>query len=233
MTSPDGDPNNGEITSWSYYSPIVIKVTNTQRESGAGSTDKRFLYPSYVVQSDDFRITNLASELTFGLTDTADKVKAIHDYLVSNTVYDAYSLDDSTRKKQDAITVLGKRYYIDPQYDDGHYLAVCEGYANVSAALLRAAGIETKYVSSDAMSHGWNNVYVNGWKFYDATWDDPVSGASFIGDLGPSYIRYKYFLLNDMGGVDNDHYDYETDIGRAAAGEVKPPFQKGIPDGWY
>jgi transglutaminase-like putative cysteine protease len=218
-----------------YGSPIVFTVTNTRNEAGVSEADRRFLYPSYIVQSDDFRVTNLAAELVYDISDPTAKVKAIHDYLVANTVYDAVSLNTpSLRKKQDALTVLGTRFHTDTQYEPvGHYLAVCEGYANASAALFRAAGFETKYIASTPMNHGWNNVYIDGWKFYDATWDDPVRSTSTTGDYGPGYIRYKYFLLDSLTGVGNDHYSGTVESGRSAVSPSKLPRQRGVPDGWY
>jgi transglutaminase-like putative cysteine protease len=225
----------GDLLDWDNNTDFVYYTVANTHDDGAGHgvADRRFLYPSCVVQSDDFRVTNLARELTYNLTDPVDRIRAIHDYLVKNTVYDYDSLIDGERKKQDALTVLGKRYHIDSQYDPaGHYLAVCEGYANASAALLRAAGFETKYQSSSAMTHGWNHVYVEGaWKFYDVTWDKPagISGQ----DMGPDSISYTYFLLTSLTGVGGDHYGDTTDNGRSVLPSAKPPRQRGVPDGWY
>jgi transglutaminase-like putative cysteine protease len=226
----------GDFISGSYYqNPIIFTVTNTRDEAGVDEADRRFLYPSFIVQSDDFRVTNLAADLTYGITDLREKARAVHDHLVTNTVYDGDSYPGTNRrKKQDALTVLRTRYHIDGQYEPaGHYLAVCEGYANASAALLRAAGIETKYLLSSPMNHAWNNVYIDGWKFYDATWDDPVPNSGVIADYGPGYVRHKYFLLDSMTGVDNDHYGDEAVPGRYIGFRPTPPRQKGVPDGWY
>jgi transglutaminase/protease-like cytokinesis protein 3 len=185
-----------------------------------------------MVQSDDFRITNLLSDLLYGVTNEAEKIKIIHDYLVQNTLYDMASFEGDVRKSQDALSVLGTRYHYDSQYEPaGHFFAVCEGYSNAMAALLRAAGIETRYISSSAMNHGWNHVYTGGsWKFLDVTWDDPIkSGTQY--DFGPSYVRYKYYLLTTMDGVDGDHYNYTVNNGRSIIPVI--PKMKGMPDGWY
>jgi len=207
----------------------IFTVINTCTDTGADG-DPRFLYPSSVVQSDDFRITNLLTDLLYGVSSEADKIKIIHDYLVQNTIYD-YDSINGTRKPQDALSVLGTRYFIHPQYLDGHFLAVCEGYANAAAALLRAAGIETKYMSSTAMNHGWNHVYTGGsWKFLDVTWDDPTNSQTGT-DFGPDYVRYKYYLLTTMDGVDGDHYGDVTDNFRSIVPVI--PKMRGMPDGWY
>jgi hypothetical protein len=182
-------------------SPITFTVTNTANDGvGVDGTtpDRRFIYPSYLMQSDDFRVTN--------------------------TVYDNDSVDDvSMRKKQDALTVLGKRYTITAKYPDGPYLAVCEGYAHASGALIRAAGIETKFQSSEPMNHAWNQIYVNGgWKLYDATWDDQEMWG----------ISYEYFMVG-LTGVNGDHYGDTTDMRRSVLPIPALPRQKGVPDGWY
>ena len=221
----------GDYRGCSYQTPgITFNVTNTRNDDSSidySIPDKRFIYPSYVVQSDDFRVTNLAADLTYGLTDNTAKIKAIHDYIVTNTIYDHDSLEDGWRKKQDALTVLGTRYHINSQYNPvGHFLAVCEGYANTFAALARAAGIEVRYASSIDMNHAWNHVYNDGWKFIDVTWDDPSP------DRGPTYVRYTYYLLTSLYGVNNDHYGWEINNGRSLIGSTIPR-QRGVPDGWY
>ena len=215
---------------FSFGNAITFNVTNTRNDDlsvDSSIPDRRFVYPSYVVQSDDFRITNLAAELTFGLANNTEKIRAIHDYIVTNTAYDHDSLNPNQRKKQDAITVLGTRYRIDSQYPDGHFLAVCEGYSNLFAALARAAGFETRYVSSDSMNHGWNHIYVNGaWRFVDVTWNDPVP------DRGPDFVRYDYFLLDSLNG-DNSHTRWQVNAGRSLIGSPVFSWQYGIPEGWY
>jgi len=219
---------------------LVFTVTNTRNE-GAGkdavTPDKRFIYPSYLVQSDDFRVTNLMSEITYGLTNDRAKVKAINDYLVMNTVYDQISYRvDGMRKKQDALTVLGTRYNLDKQYPNGHFLAVCEGYANTGSALMRAAGIEVKYIVSEGMSHAWNEVYIDGgWKFLDITWNDPSvegSSAANVVDKGPASVSYEYFLLTSAPSSHTAKGIGVPSFGRSVE-SVKAPWLRGAPEGWY
>jgi transglutaminase-like putative cysteine protease len=168
--------------------PLALTVFNT-RDEGYVDGDARWIYPSFYVQSDDFRVTNLLNSITFGKTGAAEKTRAVHDYVVSTLVYDNASFSNTARsRKMDAISVI----------ENG--TGVCEGYANLSAALLRAAGIPVKIVANRSISHAWNNVYIGGaWKFYDATWDDPVP------DRGPGIIGYTYFLLDSLAGGDNRH----------------------------
>jgi transglutaminase-like putative cysteine protease len=184
-------PPNGEGTfrSGSYRDePLELTVFNTRDENYVDG-DARWIYPSFYVQSDDFLVTNLLNSITFGKTGAAEKTRAVHDYIVSTLVYDNASFRNIARsRKMDAVSVI----------ENG--TGVCEGYANLSAALLRAAGIPVKIVATRSISHAWNNVYIDGaWNFYDATGDDPVP------DRGPGIIGYTYFLLDSLTGGDNRH----------------------------
>ena len=169
--------------------PIVLDVKNTRQEDAAVDGDGRWIYPSFNVQADNYVITNLMHSITSGIEDDAEKARAVHDYIVSHFVYDSASFSNSGRsRKMDAVSALQNQ------------TGVCEAYANLSAALLRAAGVPVRIVASKALFHAWNNVYISGaWKFYDATWDDPVP------DRGPEIIGHTYFLTDSLSGGDNRH----------------------------
>lgn len=92
-------------------------------------------------------------------------------------------------------------------------MGVCEGYSNALIALMRCSGFKAKYVSSNAMAHGWTEVlYKNAWKMIDATWDNPVSTKDPSNtEKNPEDENYEYFLIS-QSGVDNDHYSYVYDF---------------------
>ncbi len=217
LASIDADLNGeGDYGALSYSSNPVytFNVTNTRDEDGT------FRYPSDEIQSDDFRIANIARDLTFGLVGTRDKIKAIHDYVVQTLYYDDASLTAGQRRKQDAISSLVNG------------TGVCEGYTSLTDALLRSAGIPAKAVSGRAVTateniaHAWTNVLVDGtWLFLDSTWDDPYPLK------GDSSIRYNYYLLASLTGVGGDHVPEDQRPGRATGSN--PPSWRGYPDGWY
>lgn len=184
------------------YPAVTFTVNNTCDEDGT------WLYPSSVVQADDINIMNKAADITYGLETAYDKAKAIHDWIVLNHFYDNDSLAGA-RKRQDAVAVM--------EYG----MAVCEGYANLTSALIRNCGIEVKYISSSSMVHGWNHVNVGtaynpDWRLLDCTWDDP-DVSSIIGedDGGPFYVEYRNFLLTDHNGGGHTASDQEISIGRS------------------
>jgi hypothetical protein len=175
--------------SFTFGDNVELFVTNTRDEPGIDG-DGRWIYPSYEVQSDDLRITNLAGHLGWGLEGEREKLTAIHDYITTTLKYDNLSYRDSSKhRKVDALSVLENR------------TGVCEGYSNAAAALIRAAGFPARIVhATGSLQHSWNHVYTEGsWKFCDFTWDDPVP------DRGPNYREYTWFLLDDLTGGDRQH----------------------------
>ena len=181
---------------------ITYTVTNSHNLDNAIE-----LMPSYYCQSDDFIISNVVNNVIANLPETAtlgQKMQALHDWEIHLLHYDNVSLN-SYRKKQDAVTVVNNA------------MAVCEGYANLYASLVRSIGVRTKYQGSSAMNHGWVQCYYNNeWLLVDATWDDPVSSTSLSNvEKNPYAENYKYFLIQTTG-VNNNHYSDSTNTGRAA-----------------
>lgn len=125
------------------------------------------------------------------------KIKAIHDYVVTHITYDPRYEDEHTIKN--LMTSI----------DKGR--GVCGDYTLFFLHLCRRASIPCVY-EEDAfhLRHAWNSVYVNGkWLFVDTTWDDLDDGK----------IRYTFYLKDKftfmkshyplMGIPDEDIY---TDI---------------------
>ena len=110
-----------------------------------------------------------------------EKIKAIHDWIVSNVEYDQ-SLKHYTA--YDAIT-LGE--------------TVCQGYSLLGYKMLKEAGI-TAIIAEGTVNtgeHAWNMVKLNGaWYHLDLTWDDPVVTAA-AAKPAKGTIRYNYYLKTD------------------------------------
>lgn len=116
-------------------------------------------------------LAELKSEMK-GMSDL-DKVVYAHEYIVSNTRY----YNDGYDSYSGGCT-LANRY------------GVCEGYAKALQMILRDNGVDTKYLSSSKMNHGWVMVKVDG-KYYhiDPTWDCTRKGTN--------QEYYHYFLLRN------------------------------------
>ena len=159
---------------------------------------KQYSQPSAMVQSKDKNISALSKQLCTGLNTEYEKAKAIHDWVAENIYYDYDAYEKSTETAVDAVSVLKEKR------------AVCQGYAYLTAALLRASGIPCRVVVGIAMqsgfyanandllatateeNHAWVQAYVDGrWIHIDSTWSslNEYRDGEFI-KAGMSSSRY-------------------------------------------
>ena len=117
--------------------------------------------------SDYVEVIKQAKIITAGITDDYAKVKAIHDWVSNNIWYDC-----------DAAFGDGVLIALSPKDVLKYKRTVCEGYANLTVALLQASGFPAKLISGTLVhsltnaGHAWTEVWVNGrWVFLDTTLD--------------------------------------------------------------
>lgn len=111
-------------------------------------------------------------------------LKAVHDWVASNTRYDVKGANSGSTGPGDAVTTLTR--------GEG----VCLGYANLTAAILDCLGIENRVVigradnGTSVMRHAWNEAVVDGRVvFMDVTWDSgTINGMAFEPGL-----KWQYF----------------------------------------
>ena len=160
-----------------------------------------YLKASERIQSDNDSIQETADQIASGAANAYEKALLIHDWVSDNIYYDR----DAFYKRADggdssALGTLRSRR------------GVCEGYANLTCALLRAAGIPAKTVSGYALgisggnefpesvlqgtgdaNHAWVEACIGGrWITLDTTWD---SGNS-----------YEYGQITDSSGCRSHRY---------------------------
>ncbi|BCB02657.1 transglutaminase domain-containing protein [Bacillus sp. KH172YL63] len=134
--------------------------------------DKRDLLPSRGVQSDAPEIKEKANEVTQGMETDRDQAKAIYDYVAKNVSYDVekyenddFNWDDSAMKTLETKT------------------GVCQDYAYLAIAMLRASDIESRFVEGRAGGifpgrHAWVEANLDGeWVTLDPTW-----GSGYLKD---------------------------------------------------
>ena len=185
--------------------PDAIVYQLNQKKAAQARTDAAaadyYLRPSKDIQSDNKQIIALAQELTDGLDDDYNKVRAIHDWVCNHIYYD-----------YDA-------YYKRAPYGDNSALGVldlrqgvCAGYTRLSVALLRAAGIPARYVAGYAVgspseypsdvlnntatktNHAWTEALVNGrWLTFDSTWDSGNAWEYGCVSKSAGCTGYRYF----------------------------------------
>jgi len=116
-----------------------------------------------------------------------NKALLLHDRLALWAEYDYDNAYPKTEKRQifTAYAILGER------------LGVCQGYSMAYMYLLDRVGIESGYVRSDAIWHGWNIVYINGVGYHvDVTWD---------ADHREGRIYHNNFLISSSAAIANGH----------------------------
>lgn len=141
-----------------------------------------FLQPSYMVQSNDPALKALAQNITSGKRTDTEKSQAIFEWVAKNIAYNAPLVNAANPPLYSALETFQSR------------VVLCSGYADLSAALHRAVGIETKV--SYGENHAWNEVKLNGvWQS-----EDPTYGAGFINANTNQFVRSyhpAYFTKTD------------------------------------
>ena len=159
----------------SYFDVSLISYSHSVSELRISMDSKYSTSDIFQIEQETENILN--SIIIESMSDD-EKILAVHDYVVNNTVYDTTCFDNVLNCDTDhsAIGV----------FIDGN--AVCEGYANAIDILLRTLNIPTFRISSS--THQWNAVYYNDtWYHLDATWDDPITKN------GSNILSHDYFLI--------------------------------------
>ncbi|WP_053069895.1 transglutaminase domain-containing protein [Clostridium novyi] len=131
-----------------------------------------------------------------------EKVKAIHDYIVTHVQYDINGMRDGN-EAHTAYSALFTDKAGEP------HETVCQGYALLFYKMATEAGLEARIMTGNAFSksanqkpqpHAWNLIKINdNWYQIDLTWDDPIMNPP-----NTNYKRYDYFNLSDKE-MQKDH----------------------------
>ena len=202
-----------------YYDHNMAVVNNKRTDEKALAYCRQ---PSSNIQSDDQEIIDLSNSITAGITNDYDKAVAIHDWVCNNIYYDwdSYLSKNYTGMDTSALGTLHSKR------------SVCDGYSNLTAALLRAAGVPAKKISGFALgvssdywpenydpnkdtNHAWNEFWANGrWVILDTTWDSDNVWRNGGIEKNTGLRGYHYFDIN-VGLLSADHVikDYnEADV---------------------
>lgn len=167
MQKPGNDYFHGTIKSWSYSYTSAGKIS-VNLEYRATLEQEQFVTK---------RVKEIAAELSQPGMSDFDKVLAVNEYVVTNTIY--------------SRTAKTTPHHVYAYLTEGK--AVCQAYALLTYRLLTEMGVEARYVVGYAgEAHAWNSVKIDGvWYHLDTTWNDP----SFNGKDTLTNVGYKYFLV--------------------------------------
>lgn len=155
-----------------FYYKGVAKI-NHQVE---GIADNRDLLPSRGIESDHPVIIDKAKEITAGLKGDREKAKAIFEFVAKHVAYDVQKAEDDIFNISDsALSTL----------ESG--VGICQDYAFLATALLRAIGLESHYVEGYAGErHAWVETKIDDeWVEMDPTW-----GAGYVQN-GEFHFQYN------------------------------------------
>lgn len=132
----------------------------------------------YLSQNIPSAIIEKSNEITAGANSDYEKILKIHDWVADNIYYDLGAYFGESPAITTPEGVLESKH------------SICQGYANLTAALIKAQNIPCGVVSgyalgistdgkwtdeiikSDASNHAWNEAFVDGrWIIIDTTWD--------------------------------------------------------------
>lgn len=159
------------------------------------------LIPKYSLENYEAKKNALQNEINKALSVVDDcmsdveKALAIHDYLAILAEYDHENLLSNTIP-DDSYKGYGILV---------NHVGVCQGYAGAYAYLMKKLGIECFVVSSEAMNHAWNMIYINGNYYHvDVTYDDPV-----VDQFGR--VCHNNFLVSDTKMLNElEHQGWEA-----------------------
>ena len=124
---------------------------------------------------------------------------AIHDYLALHTRYDYAAVESGSKDNPNMYNAYGVLV---------NGIAVCQGYALAYIDLLREVGVESYFVSSSNLNHGWNVINSgSGWYYSDVTWDDPRPNIGEYTNDGDymGYCQHDYFM-NTTAQIEQNHF---------------------------
>ena len=175
-----------------YVNPFNnYKTFGTTRSSdGTIIVNINYTYSSNQKTAVNAKIDAAISANNMGSLSDADKIKAIHDYVVNRVVYTS---SGSNIYNAYGALVNGK--------------SVCQGYADAVALFLDRFDIPNLKISS--ATHTWNLIYINNkWYHLDATWDDPITTS------GNQILIYDYYLLTkaQLYNLDTSEHTFSTSL---------------------
>lgn len=208
----DGDKPEGQRTNYTGLNSTISAVLNSVPQSFVCASDGmkysisggRFTMLSLNLKANaasmraDYDsekqtvLNSLFPNGTSGMNKT-EIALAIHDYIALHTRYD-YTFTNSNMHNSYGALVNG--------------IAVCQGYALAYIDLLREVGVESYFVSSSNLNHGWNAINTeSGWYYSDVTWDDPRPNIGEYTNDGDymGYCQHDYFM-NTKAQIEQNHF---------------------------
>lgn len=166
-----------------YNSYEKLYVTTNSYNQGTIKIEK--LYSDNDINKLNKKVKEVETDLLNDGMSNLEKIKAIHDYIINNTIY------DEERAKQ-IESGNDKTYKYNSHKANGPLLegmGLCSGYSDAMKLFLDDLNIPNYKIAN--ADHIWNLVYIDStWKHLDLTWDDPVTQDH------SNVLLDKFFLID-------------------------------------
>ena len=158
-----------------------------------------------VISAFNDRVNKILDETTAPGMSQVEMALSLHDYLVLHCAYDWNVVNGRGASSYNVYTAYGALMEGD---------AVCQGYAMAYNLLLNKVGIETEYVTSSTINHGWSLVKIGDiWYHVDVTWDDPTFDFSGYSHDLPGLCSHDYFLVSTAKMADHGEFTVSQTTG--------------------
>ena len=186
---------NNMVSPYNSYEKIYFTIANY------GKIDMKIdkLYSLEDISLTKNKINEIITNSINENMSVRDKIKAFHDYLINNTVYDKDRANNIENGKDD-------NYVYNSHKASGPLLegySLCSGYSDAMKIYLDMLNVPNYKISNT--THIWNLVYLDGqWLHLDLTWDDPITND------GSNLLLHKFFLIttDELKSLDSTSHSY-------------------------
>lgn len=174
-------------TVWHYDGYVKAELTLSSYEYWDYVLDKQAYVDEVAKKAQE--IADLARQFE----STFDKVKYVHDYLVTYAEYDYDAAAEVSQTIQKASSQQAHSVY-------GCLVnrkSVCDGYAKSFQMIMNLLEIDCEYIEGDAGgAHAWNYIVLDDENYWmDVTWDD-YNRRDEDGNMAyPNGVDYAYFCI--------------------------------------
>lgn len=189
---------NNFVHPYNSYENINISINNF----GEITIYIEKLYSNIDIKNINNKIEEIEKDIITENMNTEDKIKAFHDYIVNNTIYDREASEDITNNITNRKTNSHKATNV---LLNG--IGLCGGYTDTLAIYLNHLGVKNYKIAND--THVWNFINLNDkWSHIDMTWDDPVTSDN------SNLLMHDFFIIDSkkLQELDTIEHNYDTNI---------------------
>lgn len=190
---------NNFVHPYNSYNKLYI----TTNSLGKINIQVQKLYSESEIEEINKALTSIKNDILKDDMSTRDQIKAFHDYVINNTVYD----EERSKTLDENTNAINKNGSHKANGVLNNHIALCSGYTDLMAIFLSSIDVPNYKISNE--EHIWNAVYLdNNWYHLDLTWDDPVTSD------GANMLIYDFFLITteELEEINTNQHIYDKTV---------------------